>query len=184
MVAGAGDEPSTSVRASRPADERALAALYDRWSPFVYSLALRSLHDVADAEEATYRVFTRAWTSDGALGPDGTTAPARLVGIARTEIEDLVAARRRPPRVELASAAPPPRGETGPAALADQVTTLDGIARLDPAPRRALRMALHDDLDHEEIAKRMGQPVEDVRNHLRRALEALRSRLEVQTRAR
>ncbi len=184
MAAAAGDGASAPVRVSRPADERALAELYARWSPFVYSLALRSLHDVDDAEEATYRVFTRAWTSTGALDPVGGPVPGRLVEIAREEIDVLAAARRQPPRVELASAALPPGGDTGPAALADQVTTLDGIARLDPVPRRALRMALHDDLDHEEIAERMGQPVEDVRNHLRRALEALRSRLEVQTGAR
>lgn len=154
-------ESSAPTRARPAPDERSFAELYERWSPFVYSVALRSLHDVEDAEEATLQVFTRAWSSGHPLELGDGAPPAWLVAILREQL-----------------------AASGPPAPTDQVVALDGLARLDAGPRQALQLALHHDLDHREIAARMGQSATDIRRHLRRGLDALRDRLEVQTDAR
>ena len=164
------------------ADERVLRAVYERWSSLVHTLALRSLGDVAAAEDVTQHVFVRAWRSRATYDPEKAPLGAWLVGIARNCITDAHAERARRTRLTLAVA-----GEEAAAATAEDVT--DGLAervmvageldRLDEVPRSVMRLAFYEELSHREIAERLDLPLGTVKSHIRRSLARLRMRLEV-----
>ncbi|MCJ1700873.1 sigma-70 family RNA polymerase sigma factor [Rathayibacter festucae] len=161
-------------------EESALAEAYSRWSPLVFTLALRSLGDRGDAEDVVQRVFVSAWTGRGSFDPGRAALGAWLVGISRKRIADAHENRSRERRLTAALVAVAPVDEGEPAVdLEERVLVADELARLDPVPRRVMSLAFYDDLTHTEIAERTGLPLGTVKSHIRRSLDRLRSRLEV-----
>jgi RNA polymerase sigma-70 factor (ECF subfamily) len=53
------------LSAIRSGDEQAMAALYDRYSAVVYSVALRVLGDTGKAEDILQEVFMQLWRNPG-----------------------------------------------------------------------------------------------------------------------
>lgn len=157
----------------------ALREVYDRWSPLVYTLALRSLGDVADAEDATQQTFVSAWRSRDGFDPGRSRLAAWLVGIAKHRIADAHEARARIRRLneELRATLDEPVAEE--IDLADRLLIADEIARLEPDAQAVVRLAFYDDLTHVQIAARLELPLGTVKSHIRRSLYRLRSRLEV-----
>ncbi|UTT62023.1 RNA polymerase sigma factor [Microcella humidisoli] len=162
-------------------DERALAEIYGQWSSLVYSLALRSLGDAADAEDVTQKVFVAAWQGRERFDPERASLSAWLVGITRHTVADTHQARTRERSITEQVAAitgddlaPAPEAD-----LADRLLIADEMARLEPLPRAVVRLAFFDDLTHLQIAERLGIPVGTVKSHIRRSLSKLRGRLEV-----
>ncbi len=169
VVTQPGGIPATVIDDFRAGDELALAQIYAQWSPLVYSVALQSVGNVADAEAVTQRVFTGAWNSRDTFDSTRVGLQAWLFQIARDEIVGAQAA--------------PVGDKVEPADLVDRLMIADEVYRLDAVPRRVLRMALHDDLTHTQIAERMGLTSGTVASHIRSSLLKLRARLEVQTHA-
>lgn len=185
MVIQQDDHPASVLEAFRAGDELALAEIYTRWSPLVYSIALYSLGSVTEAEVVTQRVFTEAWTSRHTF--DDTTQArlsAWLIEITRRTIAEIPSAQsnQNEPRTGMTSVTT--KDETEPTDLAERLVLADEVSRLDAVPQQVLRMALHDDLTHAQIAESMGLPSGTVTTHIRRSLLKLRTRLEVQTDAR
>jgi len=180
VVAQQDHDLPTVTEAFHAGDERALAEIYDRWSPLVHSLALRALGSVESAEAVTQRVFTQAWTSRRDFDPSRVPLPAWLVGITRHAIADARRARDEPgtPGTRPTTAA---RDDAEPADLTERLVLADEMSRLGPAPEQVLRLALHDDLSHVQIAERMRLTPEVVTTHIRRSLLKLRERLEMVT---
>lgn len=182
VVIERGDDSPTLTEAFHAGDELALAEIYACWSPLVYSLALRSLRDVTDAEEVTQRVFTGAWTSRHTFDPTRARLPAWLVGITRHKIADAHAARSKQARLRTQMITKTQmEDKIEPADLAERLMLADEMSRLDAVPEQVLRMAFYDDLTHVQIAERMELPLGTVKSHIRRSLLKLRQRLEVLT---
>jgi RNA polymerase sigma factor (sigma-70 family) len=174
------DDALTTLAASFAAgDERALAEAYGRWSSLVYTLALRNLGDVSEAEDVTQRVFVSAWR--GRAGFDqARSLPAWLVGITRHKIADALAARSRDRTIEAAlmATAEVDEGRHEPD-LEDRLLVAEELARLEPVPQQVMRLAFFEDLTHAQIAERLALPLGTVKSHIRRSLDRLRSRMEV-----
>ncbi len=166
----------TAFLAGEPA---ALATAYARWSALVYTLALRSLHDVQDAEDVVQRVFTDAWRSRGSFDPHRARLPAWLVGITRHAIADAHAAKARvralQRELEQETDLDPSDGPD----LADRLLVADEIGRLRPDAAAVVRLAFFDGLTHQQIAERLGLPLGTVKSHIRRSLGRIRDRLGV-----
>ncbi|MCK6067538.1 MULTISPECIES: RNA polymerase sigma factor [Microbacterium] len=180
--AGVPDEDELDVAGRFQAgDERALEAIYRRWSPLVFTLALRALGDRGDAEDATQRTFVSAWNSRESFDPARAGLSTWLVAIAKRRIADVREARAR-----VAAAQDELQRLTDPEALVvpeidlgDRLLLADEIERLEPDARAVIRLAFYDDLTHDQIAHRLQLPLGTVKSHIRRSLTRLRRRLEV-----
>ncbi len=164
----------------RADDQQGLAEIYARWSPLVYSLALYSLRNATEAEAVTQRVFTEAWTSRHTCESTPSQLSAWLVGMTWNAITDTRAARCEPARTTPLA----PAGDTTERTeLVERLLVADEVSHLDVVPHQVMRLALHDDLTHEQIAERLNLSSVTVAVHIRRSLLKLRERLEVQLHA-
>ncbi|TQJ31831.1 RNA polymerase sigma-70 factor (ECF subfamily) [Microbacterium sp. SLBN-146] len=165
----------------RDGDERALEEVYRRWSPIVFTLALRSLGDRGDAEDATQKAFVSAWTSRASYDPAKSKLSTWLVAITKRRVADMHEARAkvRALQEELQRLASPDEMVGGEVDLGDSLLLADEIDRLEPDAQTVVRLAFYDDLTHDQISERLQMPLGTVKSHIRRSLSRMRTRLEV-----
>ncbi len=163
--------------------EDALAAVYARWSSLVYSVALRSLGDVTEAEDVTQRVFVAAWQGRERYDPSRAKLPTWLIGITRNKIADAYSKRTRDRRIrdQLIANTDPAVVESETGQLADRMMIAEEMSQLGEVPRLVLRMAFYEDLTHAQIAERLQLPPGTVKSHIRRSLIKLRRALEAKS---
>ncbi|WP_246064208.1 RNA polymerase sigma factor [Blastococcus colisei] len=166
-------------------DEQALALAYERWAGQIHGMAIRAFGPGPDAEDVTQQTFVSAWTGRAGYRPDKGPLPGWLVGVARHKIADTWAKRDRQRReteaaMSEAQAAPADRVTSGiDTQVADRVLVLEELDLLGQPQRGIIELAFFEDLTHAQIAARTGIPLGTVKSHIRRTLERLRTRLEV-----
>ncbi|WP_019178846.1 RNA polymerase sigma factor [Microbacterium yannicii] len=165
----------------RTGDESALAEVYRRWSPVVFTLALRSLGDRGDAEDVTQRTFVSAWTSRASYDPDKARLSTWLVAIARHRIADTHESRAkvRAIQAEMERLTRPDDLVREAPDLSETLLVANELQQLEPDAQIVMRLAFYDDLTHDEISRRLGMPLGTVKSHIRRSLMRMRDRLEV-----
>jgi len=159
----------------------ALAQLYDRHAGPIYSLALRVLGDVAEAEDVVQEVFMQAWHQASRYSAVRGAVAAWLLTLARSRAIDRLRARRTRPGVAVdnRSAGQIPDGAVP---VDAQVLSLEQVRRLraalDELPllqRAAIELAYFEGLTHAEIAARLEQPLGTVKTRIRLAMVKLRN---------
>jgi RNA polymerase sigma factor (sigma-70 family) len=174
------EERDELVRGFLAGEETALEQIYRRYSALVYSVALRSLGDVSEAEDVAQKVFVAAWSGRHNYQPSRASIPAWLLGITRNKVVDAHQARGKQRRIQtelITNVDTPPE----PLDIAERLIIAEEIARLGEVPQRVLRMAFYEDLTHAQIAERLQLPPGTVKSHIRRSLIKLKGRLEVWT---
>ncbi|MDB6068845.1 MAG: polymerase subunit sigma-70 [Verrucomicrobiales bacterium] len=156
-------------------DAAALPELWEAWSRPLFAVAMHALGNQEDAEEVLQDALVKFWRKaaefDAALSQPFTWGMMLLRGL----IQDRLRARRRRPvlvggdsALDHASCSEPSGGTSD---------LLEALASLSPEERQALDVAVFQPGTHEEIARRMGQPLGTVKGRIRRALEKLHAAL-------
>lgn len=166
-------------------DEQALALAYERFAGQIHGMAVRAFGPGPDAEDVTQQTFVSAWTGRAGYRPEKGPLPGWLVGVARHKIADTWARRdkhRREAEAAMSEAQSGPADRVTPgfdSQVADRVLVLEELDQLGQPQRGIIELAFFEDLTHAQIAARTGIPLGTVKSHIRRTLERLRSRLEV-----
>ncbi|WP_300009135.1 sigma-70 family RNA polymerase sigma factor [Pseudonocardia sp.] len=178
MTGGADGDLAGRFLAGEPA---ALRELYDLHARAVFGFALRCLRSHHDAEDVTQQVFVRAWRGRATFDPARGRLGQWLVGIARRQVADRLTARTRETDIMSRAARVEGRAVSRgvPDRVVEAVVVADELNRLPPQQRTVVRLAFFDDLTHQQIATLTGLPLGTVKSHLRRGLERLRRRWEV-----
>jgi RNA polymerase sigma-70 factor (ECF subfamily) len=162
------------VSAIHSGDQGAMAALYDRFSSLVYSVALRVLGDTGAAEDVLQDVFMQLWRNPGSFDSSRGSLAAWLTVIARNRAIDSL--RRRKPESDIedvvVSVAPDLAGDADRARAAEKVRSL--LGGMPVAQRAALEMAYFEGMTHSEIAAKTGEPLGTIKTRIRAGLSALR----------
>jgi RNA polymerase sigma-70 factor, ECF subfamily len=161
-------------------DGDALAELYDRHARPIYSLALRILRDVSDAEDVVQEVFSQAWRQAPRYSTSRGVVAAWLLVLTRSRAIDRLRSRRVRPHDTPDDRAVSDLVDPGPS-IDCQIVSSEQIARvrtaLDQLPglqRVAIELAYFEGLTHAEIADRLEQPLGTVKTRIRLALTKLR----------
>jgi RNA polymerase sigma-70 factor (ECF subfamily) len=155
-------------------DQEALGSLYDLYSGFVNALALRILHDAAEAEDVVQEVFVQVWRQAARFDPERGNPESWLYTMARTRALDRL--RRRASRREAGDEALPIGAASS--ATEEALAVRAALASLSPDQRCALELAYYEGLSQTEIASRLGQPLGTVKTRIRTAMIRLRESLQ------
>ena len=159
-------------------DERAVEALYARYSGPLYSLAYQVTGAERFAQDVVQEVFVALWRDASRFDPaKGSVAPW-LFSLARHKAIDLV---RREANIQHG----PPTwtsSSTRRTMIVDHETWLnfrrervrEAIEELTPAQREALELAFFQGLTHVEVSDRLGIPLGTAKTRIRSALLRLR----------
>jgi RNA polymerase sigma-70 factor, ECF subfamily len=175
------DEDVDLAERFRSGDETVLRAVYDRYGGLVYRLGHACLTTHHEAEELTQATFVAAWRGRRTFDPSRGTLAGWLLGIGRRQVADRLRVLRRERDLAAAVRQVEPGYSEAPAPerVVDRLVVADELRRLSPEQRRVVELAFFDDLTHVQIAGLTGLPLGTVKSHLRRGLDRLRRRWEV-----
>jgi RNA polymerase sigma-70 factor (ECF subfamily) len=162
-------------------EEPALAAIYDRYSRLIYTIALRIVGDRESAEEVMQDVFQAVWQSAGSFQPSGNFSPWLIV-IARPRALDATRSRRHRARAreELLDderVTGHSAGDGGADVLMLRAVVRAALAQLPASQRQAIELGYYGGMTHSEIAAQLGEPVGTVKSRMRMGLMKLRELL-------
>lgn len=169
-------------------DMAAFATLYDRHSGLLFSLVVRILHDVHEAEDVLQEAFVQIWERaplyDSTLGKPMSW----LISLTRNKAIDRFRKRRRASETvaEATTAAEiwqaNANADEGHAPLAKDDATLvrRAMSELSTVQRQAIELAFFSGLTHLEIAEKLRTPAGTIKARIRRGMMTMRDALEGQ----
>jgi RNA polymerase sigma-70 factor (ECF subfamily) len=164
---------------ARQFDQRALAEIYDRYSPGIYRYAWRSLGDVDLAEECLAETFRRFLEALKRGAGPGQHLKAYLYRVAHNWISDYY--RRRPPEPVSLDERELPDPDADPdegAQLAIWREQLwSALAELTPDQRQVIVLKYLEGWSNADIAQALDKPLGAVKSLRNRGVQALKKNL-------
>jgi RNA polymerase sigma-70 factor, ECF subfamily len=163
-------------------DEEALAGFYELFSPLLYGMALKILHDENEADDVLQETFIQIWKKAACYDSKLSSPSTWAVMIVRNKAIDRLRARNRlesvVTRASEAGAHLPDRDELSaeqPFFREQRRIVREALMGLSAERRIVLELAFFEGLTHEEIARRLGTPLGTVKTRIRRALIEMRN---------
>jgi RNA polymerase sigma factor (sigma-70 family) len=160
-------------------DDRALAALYDRFGRVAYGLAYRILRDQALAEDAVQEAFLAVWRSAQSYQRERAKPATWILTLVHRRSVDLVRRedRRRAEALDEARE-PATAGVDEEAGIRDRrMAVQQALAQLPEDQRQALELAYYGGLTQSELAERLGVPLGTIKSRMFAGLGRLRELL-------
>jgi len=159
--------------------------LYDQYSTLLFSIAMKVLRDVGEAEEVLQEVFVQVWQKPGRFDPELGSATSWLSCVTRNRAIDRIRARQHRQRItdtlqeeELAASAAF-SDDTNPPLDPDAAAAVGRALReLPPEQSQAIQMAFFGGLTHQETADALGEPLGTIKARIRRGMLKLRDTLQ------
>jgi RNA polymerase sigma-70 factor (ECF subfamily) len=167
-------------------DRAAFAALYDRFSTPLYSLAVKMLANEAEAKDVLQEVFLSVWSKAETFRADRGSAFSWVVAQLRNRAIDRIRSKRR--RGELLEANAPelePSGSvTTSSAQNCEVSerareVRSAMEQLSEEQRQVLRLAYFEGLTQVEIAEKLEEPLGTIKARAHRGMARLRTILRI-----
>jgi len=164
---------------ARAGESRAFAEIVRGHQGLVFSLARHFTRNREAAEDLAQDVFLELYRSIARIESPGHLL-FWLRRVTSHRCIDLVRRQAHRPEVHVVDLpeCPSPAVALPDPFLGDRLRRL--VSELAPAPRIVVALRYQEDLDPQEIAGILDMPVNTVKSHLRRAIEQLRSRLQLE----
>ncbi|MEM9413879.1 MAG: RNA polymerase sigma factor [Planctomycetota bacterium] len=162
-------------------DESAVAEVLDTYGGLVWSIARRSFHDQAEAEDAVQDALIAVWKGAAKYDPAIASESTFVAMIARRRVIDRVRKQGRRPQTQPLEPMHEPGDEPiQPAELSEESQrVLAAIDALDPPQPEVIRQSLMEGLTHAQISEKLSLPLGTVKTHIRRGLNKVRAALGV-----
>lgn len=162
-------------------DEVAFGALYDRFSPGLYSFILKMVHDEKEAEDVLQEGFAHIWRRASTYDPARSSAFTWAVMILRNKAIDRLRVRQRIERtfekatIEFSHFPEADESSAGEAERRDQGALVrSALQEIPEEQKQAVELAFFTGLTHEQIAEQLGTPLGTIKARIRRGLLKLR----------
>lgn len=162
-------------------DEVAFGALYDRFSPGLYSFILKMVRDEKEAEDVLQEGFAHIWRRASTYDPARSSAFTWAVMILRNKAIDRLRVRQRIERtfekatIEFSHFPEADDSSAGEAERRDQGALVrSALQEIPEEQKQAVELAFFTGLTHEQIAERLGTPLGTIKARIRRGLLKLR----------
>jgi RNA polymerase sigma-70 factor, ECF subfamily len=162
-------------------NESALETLYDHTSRLIYTLALRILTDISEAEEITIEVYMQVWRKAVDYDPSRSTPLAWLLMLTRSRAIDRLRSDKQRSKLEGVVVAdaiiPTPNPEETVLAAERRELIQNALSKLTLQQRKVIELAYFSGLTQSEIAAQLRQPVGTVKSWIRLGMMKLRELL-------
>ncbi len=182
LMSNDADDDYGLMRAIGAGDGAALRVFYERHSSAVYTLCVRMLRDVQEAEQLLTDVFFEIWSSRGRYDEERSNPLTYLMRITRSRAIDRL--RRKGPPGSSGGVSLDPAGgidvaiEDAPGTAAEldenRVMVMKALRVLDVDQRAVIECAYYEGLSHAQIAAKLNKPLGTVKSCMRQGLVRLR----------
>jgi RNA polymerase sigma-70 factor (ECF subfamily) len=173
-----GQQDASLLSLVQSGDQPAMTAIFDRYAPLVYSVALRVLRDASEAEDVMQEIFIQLWRSPAAFVSARGSLGAWLVVVTRNRAIDVLRRRRYSDPIEIFDL--PSTTDLG--SITERNILMEkvriALQDLPTEQRTSLEMAFFDGLSHSEIAEKTGDPLGTIKTRIRLGLISVRKALQ------